>query len=116
MLVCELSNAQIKCVLPNDLKIKPSTAFELTCYEVPTLEEIQRAREDTADIATNIEQGLKDIQRNQGENSLSVASFSSLFRLLLLFYFVLPDLSFSAASFLICFVILAPLPLIFRTE
>lgn len=67
MLVCELANAQIKCVLPNDLKIKPSTAFELTCYEVPTLEEIQRAREDTADIATNIEQGLKDIQRNQGK-------------------------------------------------
>ncbi|XP_063695674.1 ubiquitin carboxyl-terminal hydrolase 32 isoform X2 [Culicoides brevitarsis] len=77
MLVCELANAQIKCVLPNDLKIKISTAFELTCYEVPTLEEIARAREDTADIATNIEQGLKDIQRNQEQNQMSLSSVAS---------------------------------------
>lgn len=82
MLVCELANAQIKCVLPNDLKIKPSTAFELTCYEVPTLEEIQRAREDTADIATNIEQGLKDIQRNQGKRTISSSYFIFLWLLI----------------------------------
>lgn len=66
MLICELANSQIKCILPNDLKIKPATAYELTCYEIPTLEEIKRARADSAEIANNIEKGLKDIQRNQG--------------------------------------------------
>lgn len=65
MLVCELAGSQIKCILPNEQKIKPNTAFELYIFELPKLDEFQRSRAGS-ELGTNIEKGLKDIQRNQG--------------------------------------------------
>lgn len=63
MLICELSNSQIKCILPNEQKIKPATAAELYVYELPKLDQRSRAG---SELGANIEKGLKDIQRNNG--------------------------------------------------
>lgn len=68
MLICELGGFQIKCVFSNEHRIRGSSAYDLTCYEVPTMEEIARSRAGSEVMANNIEQGLKDIQRNQGES------------------------------------------------
>lgn len=65
MLVCELSNSQIRCALPDDQKLKVSTATDLFVYEIPK-SDFFRQRSST-DIGINIENGLKDIQRSQGE-------------------------------------------------
>lgn len=65
MLVCELSNSQIRCSLPNNQKLKVSTATELFVYEIPK-GDFWKNRTNT-EVVLNIEQGLKDIQRNPGK-------------------------------------------------
>lgn len=65
MLVCELSNSQIRCVLPDEQKLKVSTATELFVYEIPK-SDFFRQRNST-EIGISIENGLKDIQRNKGK-------------------------------------------------
>jgi ubiquitin carboxyl-terminal hydrolase 6/32 len=65
MIICELKGSQIKLVLNDDQKIKPSTAFELFVYELPKLDNCLRSR-TSSELGSNIEKGLKDIQRNQG--------------------------------------------------
>lgn len=72
MLICELAGSQIKFVFSNDQKIKTATAYDLTCYEVPTLDEIARSRAGSEVVVNNIEQGLKDIQRSQGKRIFTV--------------------------------------------
>ncbi|XP_053661152.1 ubiquitin carboxyl-terminal hydrolase 32 [Anopheles marshallii] len=64
MLICELSNSQIRLILPNEIRIKPSTACELYAYELPKVDSVLRSRAGS-ELAINIEKGLKDIQRNQ---------------------------------------------------
>lgn len=64
MLVCELSNSQIRCALSDSQKLKVSTATELFVYEIPK-GDFWKPRVNTEKIL-NIEQGLKDIQRNPG--------------------------------------------------
>lgn len=64
MLVCELSNCQIRCSLPDTQKLKVSTATELFVYEIPK-GDFWKPRINTEKIFT-IGQGLKDIQRNPG--------------------------------------------------
>lgn len=64
MLVSELSNSQIRCALPDNQKVKVSTATELFVYEIPE-GDFWMARNNT-EVVLNIEQGLKDIQRNPG--------------------------------------------------
>lgn len=64
MLVCELANSQIRCQLPDDHKIKPSTSTALYVYEIPKCDS-WRLRTNS-DLGVNIENGLKDIQRNPG--------------------------------------------------
>jgi ubiquitin carboxyl-terminal hydrolase 6/32 len=64
MLVCELYGSQMKCILPNEQKIKPNTAFELYVFEIPKLND--QRRKSTLGGEFGIEKGLKDIQRNQG--------------------------------------------------
>lgn len=66
MLVCELSNSQIRCVLSDEQKLKISTATELFVYEIPK-SDFFRQRSST-EIGISIENGLKDIQRNKGKN------------------------------------------------
>jgi ubiquitin carboxyl-terminal hydrolase 6/32 len=65
MIICELKGSQIKLILHDEQKIKPSTAFELFVYELPKLNNCLRSRAGS-ELANNIEKGLKDIQRNQG--------------------------------------------------
>ncbi|XP_053671807.1 ubiquitin carboxyl-terminal hydrolase 32 [Anopheles nili] len=64
MLICELSNSQIRFVLANEHRIKPSTACELYVYELPKIDSVLRSRAGS-ELGINIEKGLKDIQRNQ---------------------------------------------------
>lgn len=64
MLVCELSNSQIRCSLPDNQKLKVSTATELFVYEIPK-GDFWKSR-NNSEAVLNIEQGLKDIQRSQG--------------------------------------------------
>lgn len=64
MLVCELSNSQIRCSLPDTQKLKVSTATDLFVYEIPK-GDFWTPRISTEKLF-NIEQGLKDIQRNPG--------------------------------------------------
>lgn len=66
MLVCELSNSQIRCVLADEQKLKVSTATELFVYEIPK-SDFFRQRSSTE---ISIENGLKDIQRNKGNKLL----------------------------------------------
>ncbi|XP_055612922.1 ubiquitin carboxyl-terminal hydrolase 32 [Uranotaenia lowii] len=63
MLICELSNSQIRCILPNDQKVKPSTAAELYVYELPQSDNVLVRSRAGSELAINIEKGLKDIQR-----------------------------------------------------
>uniref|UniRef100_A0A8W7PLD4 ubiquitinyl hydrolase 1 n=1 Tax=Anopheles coluzzii TaxID=1518534 RepID=A0A8W7PLD4_ANOCL len=72
MLICELSNSQIRLVLPNEHRIKPSTACELYVYELPKVDSVLRSRAGS-ELGINIEKGLKDIQRNQGTFTALVA-------------------------------------------
>lgn len=65
MLVCELSNSQIRCSLSDAQKLKVSTATELFVYEIPK-GDFWKPRVNTEKIF-NIGQGLKDIQRNPGK-------------------------------------------------
>lgn len=67
MLVCELSNSQIRCSLPDGQKLKVSTATDLFVYEIPK-GDFWKIRQNS-EVVLNIEQGLKDIQRNPGESS-----------------------------------------------
>uniref|UniRef100_A0A182NQT2 ubiquitinyl hydrolase 1 n=1 Tax=Anopheles dirus TaxID=7168 RepID=A0A182NQT2_9DIPT len=64
MLICELSNSQIRFILSNEHRIKPSTACELYAYELPKMDSVLRSRTGS-ELGINIEKGLKDIQRNQ---------------------------------------------------
>ncbi|XP_058060610.1 ubiquitin carboxyl-terminal hydrolase 32 [Anopheles bellator] len=65
MLICELSNSQIRFILPNEHRIKASTACELYVYELPKVDSgVLRSRAGS-ELGINIEKGLKDIQRNQ---------------------------------------------------
>ncbi|XP_058455432.1 ubiquitin carboxyl-terminal hydrolase 32 isoform X2 [Malaya genurostris] len=74
MLVCELSNSQIHCILPNEQKIKPSTACELFVYELPKLDNVLVRSRAGSELAINIEKGLKDIQRAPEPNQLTTNS------------------------------------------
>lgn len=65
MLCCEVSDSQIKSILPNEQKIKPITATELYVYELPKGGCCDRPR-TSSELGVNIEKGLKDIQRNPG--------------------------------------------------
>lgn len=65
MLVCEMANSQIRCILADDQKLKASTATELFVYEMPKSDS-WRLRTNS-DLGINIENGLKDIQRNPGK-------------------------------------------------
>lgn len=64
MLVSELANSQIRCILADEQKLKASTATELFVYEMPK-NDSWRLRTNS-DLGMNIENGLKDIQRNPG--------------------------------------------------
>lgn len=64
MLVCELLSSQIRCSLPDTQKLKVSTATELFVYEIPQGD--LWAPIGSTEKMFNIEQGLKDIQRNPG--------------------------------------------------
>lgn len=63
MLICELSNSQIRCILVNEKKIEPSTACELYVYELPKFDNMLVRSRAGSELAINIEKGLKDIQR-----------------------------------------------------
>lgn len=62
LLMCTLEGSQIKCILANEHKISSTTAHSIYAYELPKQE-----RSRTSSEIINIEKGLKDIQRNQGE-------------------------------------------------
>lgn len=67
LLICELSNSQIRCILPNEQKIKPSTACSpLYVYELPKFDNVLARSRAGSELAINIEKGLKDIQRTPG--------------------------------------------------
>lgn len=74
MLVCELSNSQIRCSLPDGQKLKVSTATDLFVYEIPK-GDFWKVR-NNSEVVLSIEQGLKDIQRNPG-NCLAATSIIS---------------------------------------
>nr|XP_029727906.1 ubiquitin carboxyl-terminal hydrolase 32 isoform X3 [Aedes albopictus] len=63
MLICELSNSQIRCILANEKKIEPTTACELYVYELPKFDNMLVRSRAGSELAINIEKGLKDIQR-----------------------------------------------------
>ncbi|XP_055640764.1 ubiquitin carboxyl-terminal hydrolase 32 isoform X2 [Toxorhynchites rutilus septentrionalis] len=77
MLICELSSSQIRCVLPNDQKIKPNTAVELYVYEMPKLDNALVRSRAGSELAINIEKGLKDIQRTPESNQLTSTSVNT---------------------------------------
>ncbi|XP_059216867.1 ubiquitin carboxyl-terminal hydrolase 32 isoform X1 [Stomoxys calcitrans] len=62
MLICEIWNSQIRHIFPDEEKIRPSSAKELYCYQLP--EECQDRSRSSSTLAINIEKGLKDIQRS----------------------------------------------------
>lgn len=64
MLLCQLEGSQIKCILANEMKINANSSQSLYAYELPKNEQ-ERSRAGSE--IGNIEKGLKDIQRNQGE-------------------------------------------------
>lgn len=64
LLLCQLEGSQIKCILANETKINANSSHSLYAYELPKNEN-ERSR--TGSEVVNIEKGLKDIQRNQGE-------------------------------------------------
>lgn len=74
LLICELSNSQIRCILPNEQKIKPSTACELYVYELPKFDNVLVRSRAGSELAINIEKGLKDIQRTPEPNQLTTCS------------------------------------------
>lgn len=64
MLICELHGSKIKSFLKDEQKIKLQGATDLYVYEVPR----SNSKPKTSfDLNVNIEQGLKDIQRNPGK-------------------------------------------------
>lgn len=65
MLVCELSNSQIRNILSDSIQVKKSTANDLIVYELPRDTDVNRERSNS-ELSANIEKGLKDIQRNPG--------------------------------------------------
>ncbi|XP_039429605.1 ubiquitin carboxyl-terminal hydrolase 32 isoform X3 [Culex pipiens pallens] len=75
LLICELSNSQIRCILPNEQKIKPSTACSpLYVYELPKFDNVLARSRAGSELAINIEKGLKDIQRTPEPNQLTTCS------------------------------------------
>lgn len=66
MLVCELSNSQIRCALLDGQRLKASSATDLYVYEVPKGDFWRRPR-TSSELGVCIENGLKDIQRNPGK-------------------------------------------------
>lgn len=78
MLVCEISNSQIKCVLNDELKMKSVNATELVVYQLPEGGEDNRSRTSSI-VGLNIEKGLKDIQRNpeQTQNQMTSSTITS---------------------------------------
>lgn len=93
MLVCELSNSQIRCSLPDTQKLKVSTATELFVYEIPK-GDFWKPRANT-DKLFNIEQGLKDIQRNPGMCFLKYFHKKHIFQFILFFivFFSTPNVT-----------------------
>ncbi|XP_062555918.1 ubiquitin carboxyl-terminal hydrolase 32 isoform X2 [Armigeres subalbatus] len=77
MLICELSNSQIRCILANEKKIEPSTACELYVYELPKFDNILVRSRAGSELAINIEKGLKDIQRTPEPNHLTTTSVNT---------------------------------------
>lgn len=70
MLCCEVAESQLRCILPDEMKIKPATATELYVYELPKGGCCDRAR-TSSELGVNIEKGLKDIQRNPGRRRIN---------------------------------------------
>lgn len=66
MLCCEVADAQIRCVLPDEMKIKVNSATDIYVYELPKGGCCDRPR-TSSEMGVNIEKGLKDIQRTAGE-------------------------------------------------
>uniref|UniRef100_A0A182JE81 ubiquitinyl hydrolase 1 n=1 Tax=Anopheles atroparvus TaxID=41427 RepID=A0A182JE81_ANOAO len=77
MLVSELSNSQIRFILPNEHRIKPSTACELYVYELPKVDSSVLRSRAGSELGINIEKGLKDIQRNQDPHQLTTSSIAT---------------------------------------
>ncbi|XP_055844484.1 ubiquitin carboxyl-terminal hydrolase 32 isoform X2 [Episyrphus balteatus] len=74
MLVCELSNSQIRQILFDDQKIKSSSATELYVYQLP--EDCNETRSRTSStLGVNIEKGLKDIQRSSVAPEVTTANY-----------------------------------------
>lgn len=67
MLVCELSNSQIRCALLDGQRLKVSSATDLYVYEVPQGDCWRPRPRTSSELGGCIENGLKDIQRNPGE-------------------------------------------------
>lgn len=63
LLICELYGSQIRVVFKDDQKIRANNSLDFYCYELP--KGYGRPR-TSSEMGVNIEQGLKDIQRNQG--------------------------------------------------
>ncbi|CAD7081508.1 unnamed protein product [Hermetia illucens] len=63
LLVCEISNSQIKTILPDDIKVSSANATDLVAYQLPEGGDDCQSRSNSI-IGINIEKGLKDIQRN----------------------------------------------------
>lgn len=88
MLVCELSNSQIRCSLPDGQKLKVSTATELFVYEIPK-GDFWKIRQNS-EVVLNIEQGLKDIQRNPGKRIHTQKTATISFFYLLNYFAIIP--------------------------
>lgn len=65
MLCCEVAEAQIRCILPDELKIKANGATEIYVYELPKGGCSDRPR-TSSEMGVTIEKGLRDIQRTAG--------------------------------------------------
>lgn len=76
LLVCEISNSQIKTILPDDIKVSSANATDLVAYQLPEGGDDCQSRSNSI-IGINIEKGLKDIQRNSGNSTIMLHIFVS---------------------------------------
>lgn len=78
MLLCEISNSQIKHIFNNndDLKMKPINPADLYVYQLPIDTSNGNSHSRTSSMfGVNIEKGLKDIQRSSGEFNVFFCGF-----------------------------------------
>lgn len=66
MLCCEVADAQLRCILPDEVKIKANSSTDIYVYELPKGGCCDRPR-TSSEMGVNIEKGLRDIQRTAGE-------------------------------------------------